>query len=290
MYVYPWVTGAHWAPDSLPFTLSVLDQPMFMSQNTVSFTVGDPSSFTSSTNDPSGSITESGALPQGLEFTDNGNGTATISGMPAAGTGGLITLQLSITSDTGTGTQALNVQVNEALSVATTNKVVNFYGGQNNSFAVPFSGYPLLSSAPVAYPVLNGENYVPGAEFTVSGLPADLTYSNLNPAGYNTGTLTLSGMPSSSDVGEYLVAITATNGVGTPVTYYVTLNIEPVPGDVNRDGVVNCTDLDLVKASFGLYRGQPGYNPVADLNNDGLINVEDLAIVARNLPKGTACH
>ena len=61
-------------------------------------------------------------------------------------------------------------------------------------------------------------------------------------------------------------------------------------GDANGDGVVNCTDFDLVKASFGRSKGQPGYNSAADLNDDGVVNIEDLSTVARNVPTGTTCH
>ena len=289
IYVTPYLKGT--VGLGQPFTLNVTNQPLFTSPNTATFTVGDPSSFTISTNQPGGSIAEAGALPKGLEFIDNGNGTATISGTPAAGAGGSIELQLSITNERGTGTQALNLLVNEALSFSTTPIWVNFYAGQNNSFAIPVSGYPLLSSVPFTYLILGRGNYTSGAEFTVSGVPADLSYSNLNPAGYNTGTLTLSGTPSSSDAGQHEVTITATNGVdGKTITQKLILNIEAVPGDVSGDGVVTCTDLYLVKVSFGMYRGQPSYIPQADLNNDGVINIDDLAIVARNLPKDTACH
>jgi trimeric autotransporter adhesin len=42
-----------------------------------------------------------------------------------------------------------------------------------------------------------------------------------------------------------------------------------ISGDVNGDGVVNCVDLDAVKASFGKKLGQPGFNPNADVNGDG---------------------
>lgn len=61
-------------------------------------------------------------------------------------------------------------------------------------------------------------------------------------------------------------------------------------GDVNGDGVVNCVDLDTVKASFGKKLGQPGFNPNADVNGDGVVNVLDLSIVARQVPAGTVCH
>ncbi|MBV8866293.1 MAG: hypothetical protein JO210_12945, partial [Acidobacteriaceae bacterium] len=77
--------------------------------------------------------------------------------------------------------------------------------------------------------------------------------------------------------------------VGQPAAQMLTLMIR-MPGDVNGDGVVNCSDLDLVKASLDKKRGQTGYNPAADLNNDGIVNVDDLALVARNIPKGTVCH
>lgn len=295
VYPYPNVYGGVISALPLPFTLNVLGKPQFISHNSASFTEGDPSSFTIATNQPSGSITEIGALPQGLEFTDNGNGTATISGTPAADTGGYVTLQLSISSGTRTGTQALNLQVNQAPALAipplpNTNVIfANFYAGQQNSFAIPVSGYPLLSSAPVSQSQ-TAANYVPGMEFTVTGLPTDLSYTNLNPAGFNTGTLTLSGKPAASDVGGHLVIIAATNGVGADAAQQLILNVEPVPGDVNGDGVANCADFDLVKASFGRYRNQPGYNPVADINNDGVVNIDDLAIVAKNLLKGAACH
>ena len=60
-------------------------------------------------------------------------------------------------------------------------------------------------------------------------------------------------------------------------------------GDVNGDGVVNCVDFNVVYASFGQSKGQPGYNPAADLNGDGIVNIQDLSTVSRNLAKGTTC-
>ena len=55
-------------------------------------------------------------------------------------------------------------------------------------------------------------------------------------------------------------------------------------------GAASCAEFDMVKASFGKSKGQPGYNPAADLNNDGVVNIEDLSTVARNVPTGTTCH
>jgi Dockerin type I domain len=69
----------------------------------------------------------------------------------------------------------------------------------------------------------------------------------------------------------------------------VQFTLHAVPGDVNGDGVVNCADLAIIKASFGKKKGQPGYDPRADVNRDGVVNVIDLAFVARQLPAGTSC-
>jgi len=62
-----------------------------------------------------------------------------------------------------------------------------------------------------------------------------------------------------------------------------------VPGDVNNDGVVNCTDLSIVKASFGKRTGQVGFDPRADVNKDGIVDIRDLSFVSRLLPAGTKC-
>ena len=53
---------------------------------TTTFTVGSPGTFTVTTaGGPVPAITSSGTLPPGVTFTDNGDGTATLAGTPAAG-------------------------------------------------------------------------------------------------------------------------------------------------------------------------------------------------------------
>jgi hypothetical protein len=63
----------------------------------------------------------------------------------------------------------------------------------------------------------------------------------------------------------------------------------PATGDLNGDGVVNCVDIAIVRASFGRRSGQPGFDPRADTNGDGVVDIRDLAVVARQLPSGTRC-
>jgi photosystem II stability/assembly factor-like uncharacterized protein len=64
---------------------------------------------------PTPTLTESGALPSGITFTDNGNGTASLSGTPAAGAQG--TYPFSITAHNGVGndfTQNFTLTINPA--------------------------------------------------------------------------------------------------------------------------------------------------------------------------------
>jgi hypothetical protein len=65
--------------------------------------------------------------------------------------------------------------------------------------------------------------------------------------------------------------------------------IVKVAGDVDGDGVVNCVDVAIVRASYGKRTGQSGFDPRADLNRDGLVSLADLTAVTRALPAGTKC-
>ncbi len=64
----------------------------------------------------------------------------------------------------------------------------------------------------------------------------------------------------------------------------------PVPGDVNGDSAVDCTDMSIVKASFGKSAGQTGFDLRADMNSDGMVNIIDLSAVSRRLPAGSTCQ
>lgn len=56
------------------------------------------------TGTPTPAISETGNLPSGVSLTDNGNGTATLSGKPAAGTAG--SYPITITAENGVGAEA----------------------------------------------------------------------------------------------------------------------------------------------------------------------------------------
>ncbi len=106
--------------------------PAITSSTSVSFTVGQSSSFTVTTSgSPAPSITETGVLPAGLAFHDNGNGTATISGTPQSGTVGSFPIRIFATNGVG----AVASQSFVTLVVIP-----------------PVSGYWIASSAGTVYP------------------------------------------------------------------------------------------------------------------------------------------
>src|SRR5262249_22703888 len=73
--------------------------------NNPNFALGASGSFTVvASGNPIPTLIESGALPNGVTFTDHGNGTATISGTPAAGSLGTYTF--TITAHNGVGSDA----------------------------------------------------------------------------------------------------------------------------------------------------------------------------------------
>jgi len=68
-----------------------------------------------------------------------------------------------------------------------------------------------------------------------------------------------------------------------------TLANAPVVGDVTGDGVVDCADVAVVRASLNKRTGQAGFDPRADVNSDGVVNTRDLSFVLQRVPTGTVC-
>ena len=88
------------SPATQTFTLTVDAAPAITSASSTTFTVGSAGTFTvTTTGNPTPALSESGTLPSGVTFVDNGNGTASLSGTPAAGTGG--SYSFTVTANNG---------------------------------------------------------------------------------------------------------------------------------------------------------------------------------------------
>ena len=91
---------------------------------------------------PIPALSETGALPTGVTFVDNGDGTATLAGTPAAGTGG--TYALTITAANGVlpdATQTFTLTVDQAPAITSADSTT-FTTGTSGTFTVTTTGFP----------------------------------------------------------------------------------------------------------------------------------------------------
>ena len=167
-------------------TYSLQSSPTIISANNATFTVGSAGSFTvTTTGAPAPSLTESGTLPAGVTFKDNGNGTGTLSGTAS---GSASTFPITFTASNGVGTAATQ---NFTLTTKLAAPVITSATAANGVIAIPFSYQITATNTPSGY----------GA----TGLPAGLSV--------NTTTGLISGTPTA--VGTSTITLSATNGGGT---------------------------------------------------------------------------
>jgi len=77
---------------------------------------------------------------------------------------------------------------------------------------------------------------------------------------------------------------------GTGVKLYAH-DIEPyLPGDVNGDAQLTCSDVSTATASIGKRAGEPGYLRNADLDQDGIVEMRDIVAIRQLLPAGMRCQ
>ena len=170
--------------------LSVDQAAAITSAAATTFTVGAAGNFVVTTSGfPAPVVSHSGALPSGVHFTDNGNGTATLSGTPAAATAGTYDLMLTAANGSGMATQSFVLTVSQGPAI-TSADAVTFTVGTPGTFTVTTTGSPA--------PALSEAGTLPkGVTFTDNG----------------NGTATLAGMPAAGSGGTYVLAVTAANSV-----------------------------------------------------------------------------
>jgi hypothetical protein len=174
------------------FVLAVDQGPIFTSNSSTTATVGSSFSFAVTANGlPVPTITEKGALPSGVVFQAGAAGSATISGTPAAGSGGTFTVTVKATNSAGSSSQAFTLTVDQSPDITSTASVKATVGTKL-TFTVTTSGYP-------------------AAALSESGsLPPGLRFK---PA--SSGTATITGTPATGSAGTYDITVTASNGIGS---------------------------------------------------------------------------
>ena len=169
--------------------------------------MGTPGTFTvTTTGIPTPTLSETGALPTGVTFVDNRNGTATLAGTPAAGTGG--TYPLTITAANGVAARRhpeLHADGRPAPGAGDHQRqpATTFTVGTAGTFTVTTTGFPT--------PTLTETGALPtGVTFVDNH---DGTPRSRHPGGGHRRHLPLT--------------ITAANGVGSDATQSFTLTVNP---------------------------------------------------------------
>jgi hypothetical protein len=200
-----------------PFVLTVNQAPAITSANNVHLQAGTPANFiVTTTGFPAPALTKSGALPAGVTFTDNGNGTATIGGTPANGSGGTYPLTLTATNAAGTANQPFSIVVCNTIVV---NNPATTSGTANTAFSQSFTQVGAVGTA----------------SFTLNSgtLPTGLT---LSAAGV------LSGTPTQTGSFPITVKVTDSNGcIGIGGSYVLTIGCQTitVTNPATNTGTVN---------------------------------------------------
>jgi len=128
-----------------------------------------------------------GSLPDGLSFAGWLNGTATITGIPATGSGGSYPITVTAANASGAASRSFTLKINEA-PVITSADTANAVTGSAFSYQVTATGFP-------------------AAKITEAGrLPQGVTFKS--------ATAAFSGTPKAESSGTYPVTIIAKNTSG----------------------------------------------------------------------------
>src|SRR5262249_18335748 len=186
--------------------------PAITSAKAITFPIGQFSTFTvTTTGFPIPTLTLLSStrgggtgLPMGVTFVDNGNGTGTLSGTPAASRRGTYTLTFSASNGVmPNATQGFALTVSQA-PVITSANATTFTVGQFGTFTVTTTGIPTVTT------ITRGGVALPtGVMFVDNG----------------NGTGTLSGTPGMGTGGTYALSFTASNGVMPNATQNFTLTV-----------------------------------------------------------------
>src|SRR5207245_7207467 len=92
------------------FVPPLTSTPAIVTGTSATATVGSGFNFTVRAKGfPAPTLTETGAIPQGLTWTDNGDGTATLAGAPGVAQGGVYKLTFTAASVIGTATKSFTL-------------------------------------------------------------------------------------------------------------------------------------------------------------------------------------
>ncbi len=197
--------------------------PRIWSAEEISWDRGDYASWqVMATGDGIPSLQLLGTLPAGLSWTDNGNGTATISGTPAETDAGAdYPFVITATGSTGTYAQAFGIAL-QTLNNITSPPAATFTEGVAGSFTVTTDGW----LTPVVW--------------EVGALPSGLTFTDTEE-----GYAYLAGTPAAGTAATYTIVIHANGGFKVDGTQELTLTVNS-PGSTIAPVITSANTATMV--------------------------------------------
>ena len=187
--------------------------PQITSANTTTFNLNTAGTFSVvATGSPVPTISESDTLPSWLHFTDNGDGTGTLSGTPTSTTGSPIIIHFTAKngiSPNASQTFTLNLKAVPVAPQITSANTINLTNGTAGSFKINTTGSPPVNTIKV-----------------VTGtLPVGLSFHDNGD-----GTATISGTPnvqglSAGQLFSSSLGIVASNGVAPDAPQLLTIEV-----------------------------------------------------------------
>jgi hypothetical protein len=199
-------TAAGTVTDSGAFNYECLT-PVLTSADSATTRAGQASSFTVTTCSATTPLIKGSGLPLGLRLVNHKNGTATITGTPNSKDSGVYTARITAT--------VLSEPVTTQSFVLSVDNSPVFKSKAKDT---------VKSGVAFSYPITTAYGYPAPTITTTSTLLTGVSLSDLG-----NGTATLSGTPGASAGGAYQITLTATNGVGGPVTQLFTLTVDQSP-------------------------------------------------------------
>ncbi len=243
------------------FTLTVVNpgvKPAFTTATSAPFTTGSAGSFTiGATGSPTAALSRiEGELPEGLSFSDKGNGSATIAGTPAASAAPAAgsqayPLTIKATNGAGSATQSLTLTVTNpgVKPQITSGTSTSFTTGTAGSFKVVSSGDPTAA-------LTVGGELPSGVEFTDNG----------NGNGMISGTAAASAAPAGSSR-AYPVTIKASNGAGSVSQSFSLIVINPGTGP----SIISAASTSFEAGVAGSFEVKSTGNPTPSLSATGAL-------------------
>ncbi len=200
------------------FALTVDTPPAITSAASATFTAGSSGTFSvTTTGSPTAALSESGALPSGVTFVDNGNGTATLAGTA----GGVSSSVITISANNGVGNPAtqtftltVNAPVSNDFSIAASPTSATVTAGSGTS--------PTISTT-----VTSGatQSVALSATGAPSGALVSFSPQTINAGQSSTMTVTTS---STTPTGTSTITVTGTGSSATHSTTF-SLTVNPAP-------------------------------------------------------------